>query len=612
MAALETCSVENTTGNDTKVQKAGDSSRKLSLRAIPTPTDCKEIAMRDTRITIASIAYPRSSSLLVEKNWIGKKFVVLWINAEDVKDTKALLEGSSSKLSDMIPCLDRAQTAPTRGASNRTLIHEKTPGTAGAGKRFLVVSVEGRNRSRRHHVTISSNKHQDVNSSGHVTKIELELEEAPDDMILVGSMPSELDATGEINATYPDGIPGPSTVIVRAEEALIVILVLLLWAAAIALFFNRWGKIRMLEPYQPKFQQQHRQSCTTLEPNQLQGEFVWCKEGLGSLKHWVEECGGFENKGIRFEEIMEGRDNEEVIEWSRKVKNRRTYSKCNVLSGDYPAGYELNCVPGQMRPRQNSVFIGSSASLLPGGRGTPRRTKSAFDLQFLILSENNSQDSSCEQDTLKNFKVASESMKLLQRERRTSICQVDRTETIKSPFRDRGMSICHFDNSSKSCQPDRGTSFYQFDKMDVLARPLQRDRGGSICHFDRTDVLARSLHKDRIGSTYHFDRMDVLARPNLSLGKPLLRERRVSMCNFLEKDGEFGRYPKRERHLSVSNIDRIEKDNASIEKADSDAGGQKIFAECTVKENKNTCYQYDQPSCSKISDVVLGYKATCV
>lgn len=40
---------------------------------------------------------------------------------------------------------------------------------------------------------------------GHVTKIELELEEAPDDMILVGSMPSELDVTGETNSTYPDG-----------------------------------------------------------------------------------------------------------------------------------------------------------------------------------------------------------------------------------------------------------------------------------------------------------------------------------------------------------------------------------------------------------------------
>lgn len=57
---------------------------------------------------------------------------------------------------------------------------------------------------------------------------------------------------------------------VRAEEALIVILVLVLWVAAIALFFNRWGKIRMLEPYQPKFQQQHRQSCTMVDPNPLQ------------------------------------------------------------------------------------------------------------------------------------------------------------------------------------------------------------------------------------------------------------------------------------------------------------------------------------------------------
>lgn len=53
----------------------------------------------------------------------------------------------------------------------------------------------------------------------------------------------------------------PEQVIVRAEEVLIVVLVLMIWVAAIALFFNRWGKIRMLEPYQPKFQQQHRGSC---------------------------------------------------------------------------------------------------------------------------------------------------------------------------------------------------------------------------------------------------------------------------------------------------------------------------------------------------------------
>lgn len=40
---------------------------------------------------------------------------------------------------------------------------------------------------------------------------------------------------------------------------------LIIWVAAIALFFNRWGKIRMLEPYQPKFQQQHRTSCPLVE-----------------------------------------------------------------------------------------------------------------------------------------------------------------------------------------------------------------------------------------------------------------------------------------------------------------------------------------------------------
>lgn len=33
-------------------------------------------------------------------------------------------------------------------------------------------------------------------------------------------------------------------------------LVLIVWAGAIALFFNRWGKIRMLLPYQPDYKQE--------------------------------------------------------------------------------------------------------------------------------------------------------------------------------------------------------------------------------------------------------------------------------------------------------------------------------------------------------------------
>lgn len=58
-------------------------------------------------------------------------------------------------------------------------------------------------------------------------------------------------------------------IIVRPEEALIVILVLLLWVGAIGLFFHRWGKIRNCEPYTPKFEENlHRPSCplTSMDP----------------------------------------------------------------------------------------------------------------------------------------------------------------------------------------------------------------------------------------------------------------------------------------------------------------------------------------------------------
>lgn len=66
------------------------------------------------------------------------------------------------------------------------------------------------------------------------------------------------DPTGASASSYPIGEVSESTpaaggLNVRAEEVGLVLLVLLLWAGAVALFFNRWGKIRMLEPYQPKF-----------------------------------------------------------------------------------------------------------------------------------------------------------------------------------------------------------------------------------------------------------------------------------------------------------------------------------------------------------------------
>ncbi|KAJ9574681.1 hypothetical protein L9F63_008142, partial [Diploptera punctata] len=125
---------------------------------------------------------------------------------------------------------------------------------------------------------------------------------------------------------------GSSPIIVRAEEALIVLLVLVLWIGAIALFFNRWGKIRMLEPYQPKFQQQHRSSCPMVDIN-----------GPIGLQH-------------------------------------RTFSKFNVNCMGEPSHTLL-------RPRQNSVFVGSSTTMVTLPMNPPRKTKSAMDIQTLVLAE---------------------------------------------------------------------------------------------------------------------------------------------------------------------------------------------------------------------------------
>ncbi|XP_049873304.1 uncharacterized protein LOC126371906 isoform X5 [Pectinophora gossypiella] len=50
--------------------------------------------------------------------------------------------------------------------------------------------------------------------------------------------------------------PSPTFPTIRGVEIGIVVLVLIVWIGAIALFFNRWGKIRMLLPYQPDYKQE--------------------------------------------------------------------------------------------------------------------------------------------------------------------------------------------------------------------------------------------------------------------------------------------------------------------------------------------------------------------
>ncbi|KAJ6638922.1 hypothetical protein Bhyg_11660 [Pseudolycoriella hygida] len=143
---------------------------------------------------------------------------------------------------------------------------------------------------------------------------------------------------------------GPK-IIVRAEEVLIVVLVLILWVAAIALFFNRWGKIRMLEPYQPKFQQAHRSSCPLVDI-----------ESLSPINH----------QRTSFSRMSMG--------MSLQIPSGH-FGSISGPSG--PSMYAVRANQLHIRPRQNSVFVGPQFYI----QQAPRKTRSAMDLHSMVLDE---------------------------------------------------------------------------------------------------------------------------------------------------------------------------------------------------------------------------------
>ena len=319
----------------------------------------------------------------------------------------------------------------------------------------------------------------------------------------------------------------------------------------------------------------------------------------------------------------------------------RTCSKFNIHCLEHPL------YPGEnQRPRQNSVFVGSSVSLLPNDRDAPRRAKSAFDLQSLVHAECTVQSTMDEQqDTiemepeflsctlrgqsltnngrLKPFNEYPKASRSFQRERGASICHFDRTDVLARPLqRERGMSIC------------------QFDRMDVLARPLQRDRGMSICHFDRMDVLAHPTHfrGSRASIASNVEKLENLTKSSLqrdsrvsmsfnhaSIDKPacpenfhrftgfsVQRDCRPNVATHLEKAESVARFLQRDSRSSLGNNERgmiIE----NLEAGKNGTNGQSVGSiGCSSKDRGSLVSPHDRPSCSKTPDVVLGYKATCV
>ncbi|XP_021000288.2 uncharacterized protein [Parasteatoda tepidariorum] len=121
---------------------------------------------------------------------------------------------------------------------------------------------------------------------------------------------------------------------VREEEVVIVVLVLSVWVFVMVLFFKKWGKIRMLESYQPQY---HAQSVIAKPSRQPLNDV------LAPLERF------------------------------------------NLEFGATSTPYHTN----RMRSRQNSVFVGSpyrsrSGSVMSEPR-TPRKVKSAEDIKSLSI-----------------------------------------------------------------------------------------------------------------------------------------------------------------------------------------------------------------------------------
>lgn len=128
------------------------------------------------------------------------------------------------------------------------------------------------------------------------------------------------------------------SLVVRDEEIVIVVLVLTVWVAVLLLFFNKWGKIRMLEPYQPQYQREPQFS----RASSLGAPPILVKGDLQRLS--------------------------------------------SVASGHYYATAATGPAPQSRshRARQNSVFVGSQL-LIAAPQSLSRRTKSAEDIKSLVV-----------------------------------------------------------------------------------------------------------------------------------------------------------------------------------------------------------------------------------
>ncbi|XP_054164645.1 uncharacterized protein LOC128962298 [Oppia nitens] len=152
---------------------------------------------------------------------------------------------------------------------------------------------------------------------------------------------------------------------VKEGEVVIVVVVLIAWIGCILLFFNKWGKIRMLEPYQPAYRETFSNSVHSLHPKTCTRMNTCTSATVPTHMHSTES---------RTSLVC---DRDLYIQHSRMVGSGQLYQCASGATYHNPA----------YRPRLNSVFVGSFAhrdSLSPEPQ-MPRKTKSAEDLKSLVV-----------------------------------------------------------------------------------------------------------------------------------------------------------------------------------------------------------------------------------
>lgn len=158
---------------------------------------------------------------------------------------------------------------------------------------------------------------------------------------------------------------------VREDEVVIVVLVLAGWIGCLLLFFNKWGKIRMLEPYQPAYHssEAYHSSVHSIHPKTSR----------------MNTCASTNVPS----HMQSAESRASLIAPERDFVQHHPHCSGVSAPGLYHCVSATTYPHSQYRARLNSVFVGSPYhrnSLTPEpSPGMPRKVKSAEDLKSLVV-----------------------------------------------------------------------------------------------------------------------------------------------------------------------------------------------------------------------------------